>query len=100
MKVSLSVREGSRRKYKKAKSATIRKKKTFQAYSVALRYFFERIGNKPVKDINRADMLSFATFLREEKKQSPRSAYNKFESVMTFSLVSSNWLLRTSSDPA
>lgn len=61
-----------------------RKKKTHQAYSVALRYFHACVGNKPVKDINRADMLRFTTYLREEKKQAPRSAYNEFESAMTF----------------
>lgn len=61
-----------------------RKKKTHQAYSVALRYFHECIGNKAVTEIGRGDLLSFATFLREEKNQSPRSAYNKFENVMAF----------------
>ena len=61
-----------------------RKKKTHQAYSVALRYFYECVGNKAVKDIERADMLKFAAFLRDDKEQAPRSAYNKFESVMTF----------------
>jgi integrase len=63
---------------------TGRKKKTHQAYSVGLRYFRECVGNKPVKDIGRGDMLKFASFLRDEKNQSPRSAYDKFESVMTF----------------
>jgi integrase len=29
-------------------------------------------------------MLRFAAFLRDEKEQSPRSTYNKFENVMTF----------------
>src|SRR5258708_30832112 len=61
-----------------------RKKKTHQAYSVALRYFYECLGNKPIKDIDRADMIRFAAFLRDEKEQAPRSAYNKFENVMTF----------------
>lgn len=61
-----------------------RKKKTHQAYTVALRYFYECVGNKSVKDIDRADMLRFAAFLRDEKEQAPRSAYNKFENVMTF----------------
>ena len=61
-----------------------RKKKTHQAYTVALRYFHACIGNKPITTIDRADMLRFTTYLREEKKQAPRSAYNKFENVMTF----------------
>ena len=29
-------------------------------------------------------MLKFSSFLRDEKKQSPRSVYNKFETVITF----------------
>jgi Phage integrase, N-terminal SAM-like domain len=61
-----------------------RKKKTFQAYSVALRYFYECIQQKPIKEIQRPDLIRFAAFLRDQKEQSPRSAYNKFESVMTF----------------
>jgi integrase/recombinase XerD len=61
-----------------------RKKKTHQAYSVALRYFYESTGQKPIKDIDRADMLKFSAFLRDEKSQSARSAYNKFEALMTF----------------
>lgn len=61
-----------------------RKKKTHQAYSVALRYFYQCIGNKAMSDITRGDLLKFATFLRDEKEQSARSAYNKFENVMTF----------------
>jgi integrase/recombinase XerD len=61
-----------------------RKPKTHDAYSVALRYFYECVGNKPMKDIDRGDLLRFAAFLRYEKGQAPRSAYNKFENVMTF----------------
>ncbi|MGA8230930.1 MAG: hypothetical protein WB795_05570, partial [Candidatus Acidiferrales bacterium] len=42
------------------------------------------VGNKPVKDVIRADMLRFAVWLREEKNQSPRSCANKFDSVLFF----------------
>ena len=35
-------------------------------------------------EIERHDLLKFSAFLREEKKQSPRSVYNKFETVMIF----------------
>src|SRR5438445_5049370 len=35
-------------------------------------------------DIDRKDLLKFSAFLRDVKKQSPRSVYNKFEIVMTF----------------
>jgi hypothetical protein len=36
-----------------------------------------------VHEIERYDLLTFVGFLRDEKKQSPRSVYNKFETVMT-----------------
>jgi len=61
-----------------------RKPKTFRAYKVSLRYFYECVGNKPLKDINRGDLLDFPVFLRDEKQQADRSTYNKFENVMTF----------------
>jgi integrase len=61
-----------------------RKPKTHQAYATALRYFYECVGNKPIKNIDRGDLLRFAGFLRDEKGQAPRSAYNKFETVMGF----------------
>ena len=60
-----------------------RKKKTYQAYSVALRYLIEAVGNKELSMITRDDLLAFRVYLREGKKE-PRSEYNKFESVMTF----------------
>jgi integrase/recombinase XerD len=61
-----------------------RKPKTHSAYSTALRYFYDSCGNKPLQDIRRSDLLDFAVYLREEKGQSPRSTYNKFESVVSF----------------
>jgi len=67
-----------------AKIQNARKPKTHQAYSTALKYFYDCIGNKPMKDIDRGDLLKFAGYLRDEKGQAPRSAYNKFESVMGF----------------
>jgi integrase len=61
-----------------------RKKKTYQAYDTALRYFYECIGNKPIKEITRGDLIRFAAWLREEKENSPRSCWNKFSNVMSF----------------
>jgi len=61
-----------------------RKKKTHQAYTVALRYFYECVGNKSIKDITRGDLVKFSVFLREDKGQSPRSCWNKFSNVMSF----------------
>jgi len=61
-----------------------RKKKTYQAYDTALRYFYECIGNKPIKEITRGDLIRFAAWLRKEKENSPRSCWNKFSNVMSF----------------
>lgn len=61
-----------------------RKKKTYQAYDTALRYFYECIGNKPIKEITRGDLIRFAVWLREEKGQSARTCWNKFSNVMSF----------------
>jgi hypothetical protein len=61
-----------------------RKKKTHQAYSVALRYFRECVGNKAVKDIGRGDMLKFHIVSQGREESESTSAYNKFESAMTF----------------
>jgi len=61
-----------------------RKPKTYQAYDTALRYFHECVGNKPIKDITRGDLIVFAAFLRDEKEQAPRSCWNKFSNVMSF----------------
>ncbi len=61
-----------------------RKPKTYYAYSISLRYFYECVGNRAMKDIDRGDLLNFAAFLRDEKHQGPRSCYNKFENIATF----------------
>src|SRR5262249_29893212 len=61
-----------------------KKPKTYGAYSTALTYFQESCHKLYVSDVERKDMLKFAVFLRDEKEQSPRSVYNKFENVMTF----------------
>lgn len=61
-----------------------RKPKTHDAYGIALRYFYQCVGNKPMTNIERPDLLKYADYLRNEKDQAPRSAYNKFENVMTF----------------
>jgi integrase len=61
-----------------------KKPKTFSAYSTALAYFTESCHKQTIEDIDRKDLLKFAAFLRDEKKQAPRSCWNKFNSVMTF----------------
>jgi integrase len=61
-----------------------RKKKTHQAYRVALKYFYESTGNKPMKDIVRGDLIKFSAFLRDDKEQAPRSCWNKFSNLMSF----------------
>jgi integrase len=61
-----------------------KKPKTLAAYSTALGYFTESCKKMNLEDIERGDLLKFSAFLRDEKKQAPRSVYNKFENVMTF----------------
>jgi integrase/recombinase XerD len=61
-----------------------KKPKTHAAYSTALDYFVESCPKIFLTDINRKDLLKFSAFLRDEKDQSPRSVYNKFENLMTF----------------
>src|SRR5712692_720117 len=61
-----------------------KKPKTLAAYSTALAYFQESCPKVYLGDIERGDLLRFSAFLRDEKEQSPRSVYNKFENLMTF----------------
>ena len=61
-----------------------KKPRTHSAYSTALNYFLESCPKLHVEDVDRKDLLKFSAFLRDEKEQSPRSVYNKFEIVMTF----------------
>ena len=61
-----------------------KKPKTLAAYTTALNYFTQSCPKLYLHDIERTDLLKFCAFLREKKKQAPRSVYNKFENVMTF----------------
>jgi integrase/recombinase XerD len=61
-----------------------KKPKTLSAYTTALGYFTESCRKMNLDEIERADLLKFSAFLRDEKQQSPRSVHNKFENVMTF----------------
>src|SRR5437870_6460844 len=61
-----------------------KKPKTWAAYSTALGYFQECCPKLYLDDIERGDLLKFSAFLRDQKLQSPRSVYNKFENLMTF----------------
>ncbi|HKU25358.1 MAG TPA: tyrosine-type recombinase/integrase [Candidatus Sulfotelmatobacter sp.] len=61
-----------------------KKPKTLAAYTTALNYFTETCAKMYLHEIERSDLLKFSAFLRDQKKQSPRSVYNKFETVMTF----------------
>jgi integrase len=60
------------------------KPKTYAAYSTALAYFVESCHRLNLEEIERKDLLKFCAFLRDEKEQSPRSVYNKFENLMSF----------------
>jgi len=61
-----------------------KKPKTLAAYTTALNYFTESCSKMYLHEIERHDLLKFSGFLRDQKKQSPRSVYNKFENVMAF----------------
>ena len=61
-----------------------KKPKTLAAYTTALHYFTESCPKLFLQDIDRKDLLKFCAFLRDERKQSPRSVYDKFEILMTF----------------
>jgi integrase len=63
-----------------------KKPKTLAAYTTALSYFKESLHPEKthLEDIDRLDMLKFTAFLKDEKKQSPRSCWNKFSNVMSF----------------
>jgi len=61
-----------------------KKPKTLAAYTTSLNYFTESCRKLYLFEIERYDLLKFAGFLRDHKKQSPRSVYNKFETVMAF----------------
>ena len=61
-----------------------KKPKTLAAYTTALNYFTESCRKLYLHEIERYDVLKFVGFLRDEKKQSPRSVYNKFQTGMTF----------------
>ena len=62
----------------------MKKPKTWAAYSTALGYFQESCPKLYLEEIERGDLLKFSAFLRDQKEQSPRSVYNKFENLMTF----------------
>jgi integrase/recombinase XerD len=61
-----------------------KKPKTLAAYTTALTYFTESCPKLFLEDIDRKDLLKFCAFLRDEKKQAPRSCWNKFANVMSF----------------
>ena len=61
-----------------------KKPKTLAAYTTALNYFTESCPKLYLQDIERADLLKFCAFLRDKKRQAPRSCWNKFANVMSF----------------
>ena len=61
-----------------------KKPKTVAAYTTALNYFTESCSKLFLEDIDRKDLLKFCAFLRDDKKQAPRSCWNKFANVMSF----------------
>ena len=52
---------------------TSKKPKTYEAYKTALNYFTECCTKATLEEIQRADLLKFAAFLRDKKNLSPRT---------------------------
>ncbi|MCU1246978.1 MAG: hypothetical protein JWQ49_7 [Edaphobacter sp.] len=61
-----------------------KKDTTHSAYKTSLDYFLESCKKQHVEEVERGDLLKFSVFLRDKKKLSPRTVYNKFENVMSF----------------
>ncbi len=61
-----------------------KKAKTYAAYSTALQYFRESCAKQHLEEIERHDLVKFIGYLRDTKKQSPRSTYNKFANIIMF----------------
>lgn len=57
---------------------------THGVYSVALRYFLESCHKLTLEEIDRKDLLKFASFLSAEKEQSARSVNHKLGIVVSF----------------
>jgi integrase len=61
-----------------------KKPETHAAYRKALEYFQQSCAKPHLEDIEKRDLLKFAAYLRDTKRQSSRSVSNKFECVMSF----------------
>ncbi len=61
-----------------------KKKSTYAAYSVALRYFEESCKKSFLEEIDRLDMVRFVGFVRDEKGDGDRTVANLFLNVMIF----------------
>jgi len=61
-----------------------RHRKTWRGYCVSLSYFQESCDKSFLEEVERKDLLRFASFLRDKKKLSPRTVHNKFADVLTF----------------
>lgn len=61
-----------------------RKDKTWRGYKVAFAYFQKSCDKTCAEDLQRIDLLRFVAYLRDKKKLSPRTVFNKFTCVMTF----------------
>jgi integrase/recombinase XerD len=57
---------------------------TTGCYSTALTYFTESCHKQTLEEIDRRDLLKYASFLQTDKDQGPRSTSNKFGIVVSF----------------
>ncbi len=61
-----------------------KKKSTYAAYSIALRYFEESCKKSFLEEIDRSDMLKFTAYVRREKGVGDRTVANQFLNLMIF----------------
>jgi integrase/recombinase XerD len=64
--------------------STGKKRKTYQAYRVALEQFRESCPKRHLEEIDRPDLHRFTAFLTSQKGHSSRTAYNKLAVVAQF----------------
>ena len=57
---------------------------THSAYTLALRNFAVSCSKTYLEEIDRADLLGFVKYLREDQNLSDRTCHNRFEHLLTF----------------
>jgi integrase/recombinase XerD len=61
-----------------------KKPRTYLMYAKGLRYFQASCSKPHIADVNRADMLAFAVYLRDSEELAPRTVHNHFANTISF----------------